>query len=328
MEEYNIPFHQKSSLKWHMKLIFLLLTLFTAGGGIFMLVAVMKEEFIMGLVMGLFMLGIGFYFAYILIAVGILKRFYIEMTEEYIRVSMPFKSKTAYWREIHEAQIYEYNNNTMLAILLEKDVNKKKKRTISNNFTSLYGIPPQSFQIPLRFFSEIDTERLLLTIGEQLNKVYIEDEINIESLNEDNEELDNNIIKAIIAAVLFCVITTSVYGVTIYSLEKNYLMIPIFGCFLIIAGFNKYYLEQSFSLIIRFLMGLICLVQVPAAIILTIIISERAAITGSDILIIINEYFKYLIQNPSDQIVVIIAAIVCFGFGAFRGRVSREQAQE
>lgn len=38
--------------------------------------------------------------------------------------------------------------------------------------------------------------------------------------------------------------------------------------------------------------------------------------------------YSLIISKLQYLITVIIAAIVCFGFGAFRGRVSREQAQE
>lgn len=325
MQQYNIPFYQKSSLKWHTNLLFLFCTIVMAACSIFFFIVVIKEDFMEGLFFGLFMLILSFCFAYILISVGILKKFYIEMTSEYIRFSTPFKTRTVYWREIYEAQVYEFNNNIMLSILLEKDINKKRKRTISNSLDSLQGVPPNSFQISLRLFKDIDPQRLLLTIGEQVNKVDTKDYINVECLSEDNKEYDNSMIKAIIASVFFSIISSIIYGFTIYKLEKNYVILPIFGCYLIISGFNKYYLEESFNLIIRLLLGLICLIQVPTAIIGAIIISEGFRFTVNDIWIITCEYFKYLFQNPLKQIVVIIIAIICFTIGAFKGRTRKEK---
>jgi hypothetical protein len=323
MEQYSIPFYQKSSFKWYMNLLFLFCTLFSAAGAIFFFVIIMKDDFIMGIFGGLFMLMLSLFFAYMFIAVGILKKFHIEMTSEYINVCLPFKSKIVYWREIYEAQVYELNNNTMIAILLEKDRKKKSKRTISNNVNSLFGAPACSFQIPLRLFKDIDAQKLLLTIGEQLNKVDIKYEIN----SEDYEEHDNSLIKAIITSSLFCIITSAIYGFTIYKIEVNYVVIPVFGCFLIISGFNKYYLEKSFNLTIRLWLGLICLMQVPAAIIGVIIISERYSITVNNILSVTQEYFEYLVHNPLKQVPVIIVAIICFAIGAFRGRTNKEKGK-
>lgn len=203
VEQYNIPFLKKSSLKWYIYLLFSFCTLLIAGGSIFFFV-VMKDDFSMGLFFGVVMFVMSIYFAYIFVVAGVLKKFYIEITSEYIKFSSPFKSKIAYWREIYEAQVYENNNNTIILILLKKDINKKRRRTISNNYNLIMGIPPSSFQIPLGFFKDIDTQRLLLTMESQINKVDIKDEVNIDILCDSYEQQNNSIIKAIAISSLFC----------------------------------------------------------------------------------------------------------------------------
>jgi len=50
-------------------------------------------------------------------------------------------------------------------------------------------------------------------------------------------------------------------------LDANYIVIPFFGCFVILSGFNKYYLEKSFNIFVRLWVGYICLIQIPVAII-------------------------------------------------------------
>jgi hypothetical protein len=325
MEQYKIPLYQKSSLKWYLNVLLIFCTLFMAAGSVLFFVVIMKDDFILGLLFGIFAFLLSLWFAYISIWGGALKKFYIEMTSEYIKVSLPFKTKVAYWREIYEAQTYEYNNNTMISILLEKDRNKKRRRTVSNSFNSMYGIPPYSFQISFMFFKDIDAQRLLFTIGEQINKVNKQDYIETESLNEDYEEYQDSIAKAIVSSILSYLFISAIYGISIYKLEKNYIVIPIFGAFLIISVFNKFYLEKSFSLSIRILLGVMCLIQVPTALITAIILSEEISISLTNILNITNEYFKYLAHNPLKQIIVIIVAIICFAIGSFKGRINKEK---
>lgn len=136
---------------------------------VFFLIAT-EDDFIIGLCGGLFMLLLSLFFAYIFIFAGVLKKFYIEITSEYIKVFSLFKPRLAYWRDVHGAQAYEINNNLMIALFLEKDIRKAKKRSLSNSLNSLLGYPGSSFQIPLNYFKEIDVERLLLIIDEQINR--------------------------------------------------------------------------------------------------------------------------------------------------------------
>lgn len=323
MEQYNLPLYQKSSLKWSMILLFTIFTLFFTAISIFSLI-IMKDELLLGLLIGLFFLIFSIVCAYIVICVGILKRFYIEMTSEYIRVKLPLKSKTVYWNEIYDTQLYSYSNNTIISILLKKDVNKKKKRTISNNFNTMQGIPPYSFQISLMIFKDIDAKKLFLTIGEHINRADIKENADIDSLNERYEENDDNIVIAIITSILTYIVISAIDGIIIYKSEKNYLIIPIFGAFLIIAVFNKYYLKKTFNLIIRFYLGLICFLQVPTATIIFIIISEKIKFTITNILNVTDEYFNYILHNPFKSILVIIVAISCFVIGGFKGRTKKE----
>lgn len=320
VEKYNIPFCQKSSFRWYLNAIFLFCTLGMAAGSVIFFVFISKDNPIEGFFFGLFSLGLSSLFGYQFISVSILKRFFIEITEEYLKFSVPFKSKKVYWREIYDVQGYNANNNTYIAILLEKDKNKKRKRTISNNFNSLYGVPACSFQIPLNLFKDIDAQRLLLTIDEQVNKIDKKDVINAENVEEIHEECGNSIVKAISVSVLSCLIIGIIYGFSIYKLEKNYLVIPILGCFLIISCFNKYYIEKSFNLLVRLLVGLICFIQVPIGLIGLFMMSSKLSFTIQNIIEIIHEYCIYLVQNLSEQIIIIIIAVVCFLLGALKGR--------
>lgn len=321
MEKYDIPFSKKSSLKLGKSIAYLFFILFMAAFSILFLFFIMKDDFIMGLLGGVFMLVLTVFFAYVFITVAILKKFYIELTSEYIKFSSPFKCKIAYWGEIYKAEAYEYNKNCAFAILLKKDVNKR--RSISSSFSSLVGIPAYSFQIPMTYFNDLDIETLLLTVEDRINNSEAVQEANDNILYDNSQDEDNNMGKAILISLLICAISSIIYGFSIYKLKSNYVVIPIFASMFIVSGFNKYYIEKFFSLIVRILLGFICLIQVPIAIIIDAIISSGLDFTGSNVLGIIIEYFRYTMSNPLSQAGTIIVAIICFYIGAFKGRTSK-----
>lgn len=323
MEQYDLPLYQRSKMKWSWNLLFIFCALLFAGFSIFSFTIMMNDDLITGLLCGLFFSIFCFFFVYIIISVGMLKSCYIEMTAEYIKVKFPFKSKAVYWNEIYKAQVYKYNNNTMITILLKKDVNKKKKRTISNNFNSIYGAPSYSFQISLMLFKDLDAQKLLLTMGEQINRADQNEDDNTDIINVgyDANHNNNNIFMALITSILSYIIISAIYGIVIYKLETNYLVIPLFGSFLIISIFNKYYLEKAFRLSIRFTLGLICLLQIPTAIIIDIMISEKINVTAINVINVTYEYFNYIIHTPFENILIILCALGCFTIGGLKGRI-------
>lgn len=321
MKAYDIPYYEKSSLKLRTKLLFLFCSIFTLAISLILFTLVSADDMAEGLFFGVFMLIICIMCSYMFIFAAVLKKFHIEMTSEYIEVSLPYKKRKAYWRDICEASVYTYNNNVMLAILLEKDKNKKR-RTISGTFNSLSNIPQYSFQIPFNIFGSMEIDRLLYTIERQIERHASEKSADVDSIVEKNAEEQNSLIKAIVFSVLTSIGMSLIYGVSIYKIEKNYVAIPIFSSLLIIAVFNKYYLEKSFSLIIRLYVAMICLLQVPIAVIEAIMLSGKIKFTLSNAIEVTKEYFKYLYHNPTKQIAVIVVSVICIGMGAVKGRYS------
>jgi len=320
VNQYNILFYQKSSFKWYTIMACLYLFLFSLAGCVFFFLNITGEDYILMLFCGLLMLLLNLASAYMLIYGAILKKFYIEITTEYLKVSLPFKSKKSYWKEIYSAGMYEPRNGLNITILLEKDKDRKTKRSISNNLNLMFGLPPCSFQIPLMIFRDIDDEKLLSIIVKQINKNYISNLINIETYKEPTE----SIIKAIITSILCFIILEIIYGCTIYMFNINFIEIPIIGCFVILSGFNKYYLEKSFNIFVRLWVGFICLIQIPVAIIgvsLVDIIMQLGLITITDVYNFTYNCFLEFIHNPSEQTEIIIFAMICFFIGALIGRV-------
>jgi hypothetical protein len=258
-------------------------------------------------------------FVYLFIFGGILKKFYIEVTSDYIKVSLPFKSNITYWKDVHDAGMYESKNNLIIAILLEKDKIKKTRRTIFNSLSLLYGSPPSSFQIPLGIFKDIDSEKLFKIIIEQINKNNVSIEINTETYKENPE----NITKAIISSGLCFIILEIIYEFIIHILDIDYVMIAVLGCMLIISSFNKYYIEKSFNIFVRLWVGFLCLIQIPVAIIgapiIQTIMSQGFIITIADVINISRNSFYYLMHESSGQD-MIIYIILSFIIGALNGR--------
>lgn len=318
---YNIPFHQRSSLKPYVNVVSVLFSIITVFDSVIIFIGETKENFVSKLLIGMLFLVLGLISAYIFIFGQILKKFYIEMTSEYLKVFLPFKSKKVYWKDIYDAELYDYNNknnkNNIITVLLERD---KDKRTILGTLDSLYGVPQYSFKMPLSLFNNVDEQKLMYTMQRLIEKAYKNDKANIEILNESYEKDQNSVPKALATAILICALFSIIYGITMYKLQKNYVAIPILGCFFIIVGFNRFYLETEFSLKVRLLLGLICFLQVPAAVVGSTIMSDQMSVNVSSILYITCEYFNYLIHNPLEQIAFIIVSIICFVLGAFQGR--------
>ncbi|MCR3757684.1 hypothetical protein KYB31_01585 [Clostridium felsineum] len=321
--KYDIPFLQKSNLKLKSKITYIVLTIFMLAMAAVFFTLIMQSSFIFGFLFGVFMATIGLFMGYLFIYAGLLKKFYIKMTDQYLEVSMPFKTRKAYWNEIYSVEIYRINNNTAVSILLKKDIGKARKRTVFNNFNQLYGINPYSFQISLSFFEDIDLKKFITTI-EIKRKENFDPNIIEENIIEDNDykENKNNILKAVIVSIMVTLVLGVIYGFLICNSKKNYIAIPMFGSAVIIAVFNKYYLEKAFSLIVRFVVGIVCLMQIPIAIISACLFEGGADFSISYVIYIIRAYYEYVIYDTMKAFGFIFAAVVCFGIGFFAGRIS------
>ncbi len=175
-------------------------------------------------------------------------------------------------------------------------------------------------------------EKLYNTIIMQLDKVSVNDtDVITEISNNIYNKPNNNLIKSIILSFIFTFIIGIIYGFSIYKLESNYLIIPILGSLLIISVFNKYYLEKSFKLSIRCLVGFICSLQVPISIISMLFIDLKSLLPHTKLLMILKMLksdVKYIIYNPIDHFLLFLIFIVCFGIGFLYGRVSKKNSEE
>lgn len=332
MTEYTIPFYKKSSLNKKLKLLYLFFIVFFVALSLFFFFISKESNSFIEIGFGVFLLITSCLFLYLFITIDVLNKFSIEITNEYIKFFSPFSKKMAYWTDICNVEVYSYNNNPMISFLLTKDLNKKTKPSISNNLNALLGMPPASFQISTNLFKDIDIEMLYNTITKQLDSIpKNNNDIITEISNQVYEGPSNNLPKAILLSLIFSFTIGIIYGISLYFLESNYVIIPILGSFLIIAVFDKYYLETSFSLPIRCLVGLICSLQVPISIISGIFIDLKLLLPYAKLSIILKMVIsdiKNIFYNPHEYIVIIIIFIICFCIGLISGRASKRSKKE
>ncbi|WP_141228370.1 hypothetical protein [Anaeromicrobium sediminis] len=276
----------------------------------------MKDDLIKGLFGGGAFISLSVWACYIIISVQVLKKFSLHLTSEYIEVVLPFKATIARWEEIASVDTYYSHGNDYVAVLLKSH---KEKKSFTRNFESVFGVPSYSFQIPARFFKDVDMNRLLLTISEQINSRLANEGQHVDRITHGKDE--NNIIGALSTSGLMGLILSVVYGISIWQLEENFVFIPIFGSFLIISMFNTYYKEESFNLMARLYIGFLCLVQIPLGIILATTLETEMYFAIDDIFFVIKKYFKYVVKYPAEQWFSIVIGLICFGIGAIRGRV-------
>lgn len=324
MESYELPFHQSAKLNKANSILFVVCSIICAMIAGFFLIIVSKDEPKLGFLSGLFMLVLSVFFAFGIIINNKNKNGYIKITRDYIKYSTPFKVHIAYWNEIHEINVFEFNNNAAFGILLKKDIAKKKERTLSNSLNNLYGYPTSSIQISLLLFKEIDAEKLLLTMQKQLDQVSGTCDYSVSEMIDESIDNGKNIFKAILWSFLITIFISLIYGFTIYKFETNFIAIPIFTSIFIIAVFNKYYVEEHFSLGIRLFLGILCLIQTPIAFIEHIMLTAKVEVTFNNLVDVTIEFFIYVMDNPLEQIFMIIGVAICFGIGILRGRTGKE----
>lgn len=170
MDNYTLPYLQKSSIKWYYNAIHLVVSLISAIIVVLVVLFLMPEDFASALVLSIFFVIISIFFFYMFIFTAVQKKLYLEVTSEYILLSLPLKDQKAYWRDIANVNLNYLINGASIGILLEKDKVRKSKKSLLNALGSMPGVPPFSFQIPMKIFKGTDAEKLMATIENQLRK--------------------------------------------------------------------------------------------------------------------------------------------------------------
>lgn len=161
----------------------------------------------------------------------------------------------------------------------------------------------------------------------QLNKSTDDENKDENSTNDFEENFGNSIVKAMFSSLILSILYGIIYGFSIYKLEKNYVVIPWFFSIVIISAFNKFCDESNFSVVIRIVLGLICSLQVLIGLSTNVFLWYELTFSLGNVVWSITEYFKFLIDPSLTEIWPIITFIICFGIGAFTGKINSEKGK-
>jgi hypothetical protein len=286
IEEYLIPVKERSRLKWTNHLLYIfMIGLFTA------FIFIPFDNLVENLVLKSLFILFDILFLIVWWYTGILRKSYVELTEESIIFKTVFKTQIVKWYEIYDIQIFTQNKNTMLGIILKEKV-RKRKESFGTLLSDMYG-GIFSVRIPLSQFQNIDIEK------------------------NENSTIGNYIV-AMLKSFILSIIVGVAYGLSIYIFKVDIIIIPMFGSIAIIYFYSKTNKKRKINIFTRIILGLICALQVYLAVIIVVLLGSSGT-EGISYLDIIKQYFEYLIEKPMDQGVFIIISIFCFWCGAFQG---------
>ncbi|GLC30384.1 hypothetical protein [Clostridium omnivorum] len=314
INKYSLPYKVNSSLKWYRHLLYALMAVVFIGIA-FIPIEDNKLVIVYKLICGFF----GLFLGYIWFYSGVLKKQYLELTEEHIKYKTVFGTKKAKWIEIYDIQVYTQSHNTMLGIVLKEKMRKRKdsfKTLLSDLFGGKYSIA-----ISFMLFPNTNFEQLYTTIVDKLVEVNKDASLNVEDNVDsyqvkDEEDGTNSYPIALIKSILLSILIGIGYGLSIYFFKCNIVIIPIIGTIAIVYTYLKNYKEEKINILLRIIIGIVCVIQVFAAVITAIFLSTKIPLNLGTFKYVVDEYFKDLLANTADQGYIIIIAVICFFMGA------------
>jgi hypothetical protein len=319
VEEYSIPIKIRSGLKWTFHLLYFFVTAIF-GGAFFIPLDKGKEAIFMKGFSALLVI----LFLYTWIFIGILRRSYLELNEKDIKIKTIFGSKKVNWSEIQDIQVFTQSHNTMVGIVL-KEKTKKQKQSFWNELNDLFG-GRYSVRIPLSQFPSIDIERLYFTMLNRVIKLNsnnpryeITENENSNSSDAAGERKYHNLLVTLIQLIVLSIGIGLVYGFSIHIIEKNIIIIPIFGSMAIIYYYNKLHKVERINIFIRIIIGVICALQVFIAVFMAVFMASKLSLNISNLTFMMREYVSYVAEEPFENGITILLATICFVYGAMQG---------
>lgn len=318
---YPLPFIVHSSYKASMHVLFLFFIFMFLG---FMAIPINGLE---GILYKLLCLASSLIFAYCWIFVGVLKKAYVELTEDGLLLRNAFIHKKLKWNDIVDVQTYCMNNNSFIGII-SKEKLKKRKDNFFTFISSQYG-GKYALSIPLRIFPTVEPEKLYSTLFYTVQKKYQQnysDVENIEYISENSNEekvVDSRPIKALFRALIMSVIAGIIYGLSIYYLKNNLVVIPFFGTVGIEYIYYKTYHKNHINILIRIYLGVLCALQVFIALLVAVLIENQKFIKMIGMQKAVYDFTQYIIKHPESYGIFYIFGIIFFFLGAFSGYSSK-----
>ena len=314
---YPIPFMIRSGYKCGMHLCFIfLIAICTAPLSLLFLTSDIPFIIIaMFTVIDLFLFYCWFYN-------GVLKKAYVLLNDEGITVKLIFGKKSIRWTDIAGVQTYYYNHNSFIGILSKQKL-RKRKDTFLSFLSALFG-GLYSLSIPLKSFPKADPEKLYATIGFMVQNNQAENPDQAEWLSKDvpvNTDEASVITKerstagALLRVFLISLIVGILYGVSIYLLKINFLLIPFVSMFGMIYVYFKHYEKSTAHFMARFLFGIFCSMQFLIAVLAALILGNHQYIPSHGLMKTVFDCVGYMTDNPGDFIRYYACALIFFIWG-------------
>jgi len=316
-EEYTLPFtvHSGYSFGMHVFLIIMII--------VFVGVAFIPINDLGGIIFRLLSLVLGLFLAYAWIYSGVMKKTCLELTKQEISFKTMFISKKLNWTDIIDVQTFSLNNNSFIGIMSKETIKKRKDNFLTSLSESLGG--GYTLSIPLKSFPKAQPEKLFATIvlkvQEKVQEQDIEEEIINEMISEDKEEkvTYSNPVIILLKALIISLISGTIYGVIVYILKVNLIIIPVLGMVGILYLYSKHYQEKGVNIIIRFFIGLFCSLQFFVGALVTSLMLNLTYIESNGIWSSISECIAYMAEYPKKYMSYYLYAIASFFIGAFFG---------
>ncbi|SDW81085.1 hypothetical protein SAMN05518855_1005200 [Paenibacillus sp. CF384] len=313
---YTLPIEQHAKLKWSMHVLLLFMIglfgafLFLPIDGVYFNVA-FKLIWIFAIA----------FFLYAWLFIGVLRLQTLKITQNGIEIRTAFGTKRANWMEIYDVQVFSIQRNTVIGLILKEQI-KKRKQSFLSEINNTYG-GMFSIRIPIAQFPSLDIETLYSTIRAQLKLQPTDLDLSQENQPEIEKQGEPNRLISILKLTLFVLLWGLVYGISIYLLKTNFILIPLFGLMFVLYFYQKNVHEEVIVWPIRFVVGLLCALQIFIAMITNLFLTASIPFSLRNLYEISSAYMMYLKDEPTNNMLVIGMAVALFAYGTFHGKTFR-----
>lgn len=320
-ECYTLPFITRTSFRRRMHILFLFLIILFIG------FASIPADYLLGMFFRLFLFASGLFLAYCWVYLGILKKAFLELTEEGITLKTIFHYKMIQWIDIAYVRTYYLQGNLYIGIVSNQKLIIQKDNiltSLSNAFGGGY-----SLSIPLQLFPAIESQKLYSTIffkAKEMRQQKENKEVDpSETIIEERKEkvISVNPVKSLFHAFFVSLTSGIIYGFCIYQFNINFLIIPLMGMMGIMHVFFKNCQKNDLNFIIRFGLGFLCAMQFFIALLVILLILNPVFVEANGAFQAVIICTAHIFTHPGEFISYYLFAAICFFFGAFQGYSSK-----
>lgn len=304
--QYSLPFTIRSRMKWYMHLLYFFMVVIFAA---FLFIPI---DGIQGILLRI-LWGACTLFIFILwFYTGILRKTTLKISEEKICLKTLFSKRIILWRDVADIETFEIQSNAGIGVVTKEKQKKLEKGGLSQFFTGRF-----SLSVMFNIFPDADREKLYSTM-DSLSKKALENTPENEEgdASADEEKPERGNVRAFFRALLVSLAFSAVYGISLYFLQKNYLVIPFLGLILILYVYNAK--KSEGNLFSRLLVGLLCAFQVMAGLFIDLMIYMGGYLSTFGFWGNVSICFK-MMTRVSDYLICYLLAACLFLIGALSG---------